>query len=539
MSDKTLNNIYQNTDFLLRQPDIQLKKKHSRKALTNDRGQKKRNVGKRLKEKATNEAIKKEKARFNEKEPLIYSESGARAPDLVERSADSLHYMYNSASEGKKCFKWVIQPVTLAKFFSELWEKKPLLVKRHNQDYFKNLFNSKDLDRILREKHLQFSKNIDITSYINGKRETHNPDGRCYAPVVWDFYQNGCSVRLLNPQTYSRTVWKLCSVLQEYFGSFVGANVYLTPAGTQGFAPHYDDIEAFILQLEGRKLWKLYSPRSPSEELPRYSSPNFSREVIGEPILSVELQAGDLLYFPRGIIHQASTPEDSHSLHITLSTCQKNTWGDLLEKLVPQALSLAITEDIEFRHSLPLDYLKHMGVANCDVESPERDEFLKKIHHLFSKLVQFAPIDSAVDQMAKTFIHDCLPPVLTEREKRCSIHGSAERWDNGQVVGAAELDPDTEIKFVRQGVIRLVMEEEYVRLYHTLENSRIYHEEEPQYIDIGGERAPAVEFLLHSYPEYVSIDALPLPTLEEKMDLASLLYDKGLLVTREPLPEND
>ena len=36
---------------------------------------------------------------------------------------------------------------------------------------------------------------------------------------------------------------------------------YLTPAGTQGFAPHSDDIEAFVLQLEGKKHWKLYSPR--------------------------------------------------------------------------------------------------------------------------------------------------------------------------------------------------------------------------------------------------------------------------------------
>ena len=36
---------------------------------------------------------------------------------------------------------------------------------------------------------------------------------------------------------------------------------YLTPPGTQGFAPHYDDIEAFVIQLEGKKHWKLYNPR--------------------------------------------------------------------------------------------------------------------------------------------------------------------------------------------------------------------------------------------------------------------------------------
>ena len=39
----------------------------------------------------------------------------------------------------------------------------------------------------------------------------------------------------------------------------VGSNAYLTPGGApnQGFAPHYDDIEAFILQVEGYKHWRV------------------------------------------------------------------------------------------------------------------------------------------------------------------------------------------------------------------------------------------------------------------------------------------
>ena len=36
---------------------------------------------------------------------------------------------------------------------------------------------------------IQYGVNLDITSYTDGKRETHNPTGRAYAPVVWDFYQ--------------------------------------------------------------------------------------------------------------------------------------------------------------------------------------------------------------------------------------------------------------------------------------------------------------------------------------------------------------
>ncbi len=35
-------------------------------------------------------------------------------------------------------------------------------------------------------------------------------------------------------------------------------------------------------------------------------------------------QAGDLLYFPRGTIHQAQTPAGvDHSTHLTLSTYQR------------------------------------------------------------------------------------------------------------------------------------------------------------------------------------------------------------------------
>lgn len=35
-----------------------------------------------------------------------------------------------------------------------------------------------------------------------------------------------------------------------------------------------------------------------------YSVGNFDQSEIGSPVLDVILQAGDLLYFPRGTIHQ-------------------------------------------------------------------------------------------------------------------------------------------------------------------------------------------------------------------------------------------
>jgi len=58
------------------------------------------------------------------------------------------------------------------------------------------------LDKILRDNYILFTKNIDITSYVDGVRETHNPLGRALPSIVWDYYLNDCSVRMLNPQTF-------------------------------------------------------------------------------------------------------------------------------------------------------------------------------------------------------------------------------------------------------------------------------------------------------------------------------------------------
>lgn len=61
---------------------------------------------------------------------------------------------------------------------------------------------------------------------------------------------------------------------------------------------------------------------------------NFDEAEIGKPILEVVLEAGDLLYFPRGFIHQGACLPDAHSLHITISSYQKNSWGDLLQRVM-------------------------------------------------------------------------------------------------------------------------------------------------------------------------------------------------------------
>nr|CAB3265592.1 bifunctional lysine-specific demethylase and histidyl-hydroxylase NO66-like [Phallusia mammillata] len=448
----------------------------------------------------------------------------------------------DSESDGSKLFDWLIHPFSTNKFFSAIWERKPLLIRRHIPQYADGLFSTNELNRILTECNVRFSVNLDVTTYQNGCRETHNEEGRAFAPVVWDYYKNGCSVRIKNPQAFSKPVWKLCSTLQEHFKSMVGANIYLTPAGFQGFAPHYDDIEAFVLQLEGKKQWSLYNPRSKNETLPRFSSGNFSESEIGSEIFSTTLEAGDLLYFPRGFIHQAKSLPDSHSLHITISTYQRNTWGDLIQELVTGALSKAIAEDLEFRKGLPLDYLSSLGVQNSDKDTPRRREMMKKIRDLMGRLQDHIDADAAADQRGVEFLHDSLPPALSQDEKSRTIHGANVRMvaPGRPSAWLCDITINTRIRIVRKNAVRLFAHNDGdandnagVRVYHSTQNSRTYHEEEKKFFEIEGDCALAVESLIHSYPSYVTVATLPLNSDEEKLNVATSLFEKGIIMMEE------
>jgi len=461
-------------------------------------------------------------------------------PTLIPADLDELintpEEEAGSIENGDQAFEWMISPHSVEDFYKDYWEKKPLLLKRKDPAYFKSLFSTKALDRIIREQRVLYGKNLDVTSY-DGKRETHNPEGRVFPAVLWDFYNNGCSVRMLNPQTFHAAVWRLCSTLQDHFQNMVGANVYLTPPGTQGFAPHYDDVEVFMLQLEGKKHWKLHKSRNESEKLPRFSSGNFSQEEVGEPFLETDLEPGDILYMPRGTIHQGKCMEDVHSLHITISMYQRNSWTDLLEKLLPGALAVASQEDIEFRRGLPRDFLLNTGVVNEGKETSARQKFVEKVKSLMTKLLDFAPIDEACDQLGKKLMQDVLPPALELSEKARTVFGDGEKWHASKqaVVNRVEIDPDTHIRLIRSTAVRLVTEEDTVMLYYSTENTREYHEVEPQCLEIGADLAPAVEHLVTSYPEYVKVEELPLEDLQDRMKVVGDLWERGVLMTSEPL----
>uniref|UniRef100_A0A1A9X4M9 Bifunctional lysine-specific demethylase and histidyl-hydroxylase n=1 Tax=Glossina brevipalpis TaxID=37001 RepID=A0A1A9X4M9_9MUSC len=458
---------------------------------------------------------------------------------LVPLSPPSNTIRTNSIVEGKRTFEWLLNPVKVEDFFAKYWESKSCFVKRQQNNYFSHLISFEAIDQMLLQNHLEFTKNVDVTHYENDKRDTLNPDGRALPPNVWDHYSQGCSIRLLNPQTYLPNLYTLNTALQEYFHCLVGANAYLTPPNSQGFAPHYDDIEAFVLQIEGRKRWKLYKPRQSEEILARFSSGNFSQEEIGKPIFEKVLQPGDVLYFPRGTIHQAKTEPGFHSLHITLSVYQKQSYADLLEKMVPLMLEKAIKNNVDLRRGLPLDSWHLAGIAHNSHGSKERLCLEKKIKQLLNECMKGVNLtdvmDSAFDQLAKKYQREALPPEILAAEKLRTVFGSRTCTDErGECLCDYEIEERTNVRLLRANILRLVEEEGKMRIYYYSDNSKVYCEYESTFIEIKDSQAASIEVLIKSYPEYVSVSQLPMEQSEEKINLTQALWERGLLMFEKP-----
>ncbi|NXM54392.1 RIOX2 oxygenase, partial [Illadopsis cleaveri] len=301
-------------------------------------------------------------------------------------------------------FRSLISPIEEEVFFRDYWEQKPLLVQRNDDlvaAYYQSLFQLSHLKGLCSQG-LYYGRDVNVCRCVSGKKKVLNKEGRVnYMQLKKDFDQKKATIQFHQPQRFKEELWKIQEKLECYFGSLVGSNVYITPQGSQGLPPHYDDVEVFILQLEGEKHWRLYKPTVPLAR--EYNVEPEDR--IGSPTHEFILKPGDLLYFPRGTIHQADTPHGiSYSTHVTISTYQNNSWGDFLLDAIPGLVFDTAREDVALRMSIPRQLLMQVNTADC---TKKLSSLLRRLADSLESCRELRSAD-----MKKDFIMHRLPPCL-------------------------------------------------------------------------------------------------------------------------------
>jgi ribosomal protein L16 Arg81 hydroxylase len=244
----------------------------------------------------------------------------------------------------------LLGPCSASLFFRSYWGKQVLSIERNDPNFYVGLPTLSDFEFLVST---LSAPQDGWFSLVKGHAERPpnsalTRDGTLNLRNVYEAVGSGYSLRLSKLHRRHIMTGRLCRHIEAYLAMQgvlvsrpVGANAYFTPTSAQGLAPHYDDHDVFILQLAGRKTWRIFDRVIDSPVEPPIRA--LTAEETGEPLNEVVLSPGDLVYLPRGFAHEALTMDDL-SLHLTISIYPA-TWRDLFAAI--------LDSDPCFRRNLP------------------------------------------------------------------------------------------------------------------------------------------------------------------------------------------
>lgn len=141
---------------------------------------------------------------------------------------------------------------------------------------------------------------------------------RCITSVLYEYLRNGATLvrnRIKNEPFVDQ--------ISKQIGNFAEARTlvgsYAAFSSKSSYKSHWDTRDVYAVQLLGRKRWIL---RKPNFESPLYMQQTKNFPDIKEPeeiYMDVILEAGDILYIPRGWWHDP-LPLDEETFHLAVAT---------------------------------------------------------------------------------------------------------------------------------------------------------------------------------------------------------------------------
>ena len=230
---------------------------------------------------------------------------------------------------------YLLYPISIKDFFENYYEQNYLLIKNRTSNYYKDILTLKDLDEYFQRNHIDLRKLLLKGSSSNQNEISPNKtinESIFSKDYIFNEINNGTSLVLNNLSEDIPKLGQFTFNISHEIESKMWSNIYVTPPGEQTFDQHYDTHDVFILHTHGQKKWNLYdTPVYLPDSTQKWESENFNKRT--KPHTSITLKPGDLLYIPRGMIHEAATTT-TVSIHITLglTSIKYNSLFKQLEK---------------------------------------------------------------------------------------------------------------------------------------------------------------------------------------------------------------
>lgn len=226
-------------------------------------------------------------------------------------------------------------------FFQEYFNRKPLLRRGALDGRARDLVSVRQLDDIVAMEtvspaYLRIAKD---GRGVPGKAYTRTVSDRgaglaeaVVAEQVYELFRSGGTVTWNALNHFLPAARHLADLFAETFAAPSEVVAFLTPAGRDGYAPHHDPVDVYVIQVEGTKDWRIWEPPAGR----RADKASHRPEDLGPPAIETTLRAGDVLYLPYGTPHAAAA-KDQVSLHLSV-TVEPRRWRDLLADTVQHLL---------------------------------------------------------------------------------------------------------------------------------------------------------------------------------------------------------
>ena len=263
---------------------------------------------------------------------------------------------------------WAIAPMTRMEYFSTYYERKPFVIHRDQPAYYHDVFSMENISALIDS----FPQQRRHGDWVIVKRNFITSDSYKELPKAYEAYLQGYTLSLFIINRLWAPLGGMVDDLDYDFGFPWRVNMYLTPKNSQGFRAHTDQHDFFIMQIDGKKKWRVYSNPIPlstrKQELGKLGEP-IDEATLGTPIINTTLYPGDTLYVPRGFIHIAETYPDEGSAHLTTRMTNSfffNYGKVFLHGLpkppkqmgLPSDLGTLQELDLEFRKSTPVKFMQ-------------------------------------------------------------------------------------------------------------------------------------------------------------------------------------
>jgi ribosomal protein L16 Arg81 hydroxylase len=250
-------------------------------------------------------------------------------------------------------------------FADRIWDRSPLLSRAAELPRpFDDLLSADAVDEIvsrrgLRTPFLRVARNgstLPERAYTAGGGTGAGISDQVSDDRLVSLFAEGATMVLQGLHRLWPPLTELAAELAADLAHPVQVNAYVTPPQSRGFDDHYDVHDVFVLQVEGRKRWRIHHPvlEKPLRNQPWTGHRDAIRDAVtdgDQALLDVVLEPGDCLYLPRGFLHAAQALGEV-STHLTIGV-HPWTRHHLVEQLVAQTVA-DLGADEQLRASLPL-----------------------------------------------------------------------------------------------------------------------------------------------------------------------------------------